>query len=247
MTTPSDSAPTPDGQPREIGAAFAENPTALWIGLSAAVLYVAGDMTASAMSVDWRSHMRMVIDLSRGLGFLGICLLFGKLTNWDWDSLGLRPRAIMDMNFGYWIKATLVLGGIVLGACAVAAAGAALAVQFGWMKSFPEFTSMFHDSSDFWRILFPACIRAPLTEEAVYRFAICVPLVALVGRKWTIVASGLVFALLHSLYGHLAPTNAVAGFILAWAFLRSRSLAVPVVLHSLGNLCVALLNLALLY
>ena len=33
------------------------------------------------------------------------------------------------------------------------------------------------------------------------------------------------------------PDNFIAGFFLTWAYLKGGSLAVPVVLHALGNLC----------
>jgi CAAX protease family protein len=81
------------------------------------------------------------------------------------------------------------------------------------------------------------CVFTPLHEEAVYRLALCVPLAAL-SRPWTaIVLSGLIFGLLHFLYGNPSPENLVGGFFLAWAFLKSGSIYVPVLLHSLGNCC----------
>ena len=33
------------------------------------------------------------------------------------------------------------------------------------------------------------------------------------------------------------PDNLIAGFFLAWAFLKSGSIIVPLALHALGNLC----------
>ena len=37
-------------------------------------------------------------------------------------------------------------------------------------------------------------------------------------------------------YGNPSPENLVGGFFLAWAYLKSDSIIVPVVLHGLGNL-----------
>jgi membrane protease YdiL (CAAX protease family) len=45
---------------------------------------------------------------------------------------------------------------------------------------------------------------------------------------------------MHIVAGVPSPENLVGGFFLAWAFLKSSSIAVPVVLHSLGNLCALL-------
>jgi len=39
----------------------------------------------------------------------------------------------------------------------------------------------------------------------------------------------------------------VGGFIPAWAFLKSESIAVPVLLHGLGNLCVLAAQVAAWY
>jgi membrane protease YdiL (CAAX protease family) len=68
-----------------------------------------------------------------------------------------------------------------------------------------------------------------------------------VGSTVTILLSGVLFALLHAAYGNLAPDNTIAGFVLAWAYLRSSSLLVPIVLHALGNLCVFGIHVALFY
>jgi membrane protease YdiL (CAAX protease family) len=47
-------------------------------------------------------------------------------------------------------------------------------------------------------------------------------------------------AILHVLYGNAGPDNLIAGFFLAWAYLKSGTILVPVVLHSLGNVGVLL-------
>jgi membrane protease YdiL (CAAX protease family) len=85
-----------------------------------------------------------------------------------------------------------------------------------------------------------ACVFAPLLEEAIYRVALCAPLAAVAGPWRAIAASGAVFALLHVAYGNASPENLLGGFFLAWAYLRSGSVCLPVLLHSAGNLfCLA--------
>jgi membrane protease YdiL (CAAX protease family) len=81
------------------------------------------------------------------------------------------------------------------------------------------------------------CIIAPVVEETIYRLALCLPLKAAVGPRTAIAVSGLAFGGLHMLYGNPSPENLVGGFFLAWAYLKSGTLLVPVLLHSLGNLC----------
>ena len=82
------------------------------------------------------------------------------------------------------------------------------------------------------------CVFAPLLEEAIYRVALCVPLAATVGAGWAVAASGAAFGLLHAVYGNPSPENVLGGFFLAWAYLRSGSACVPVLLHAAGNLLV---------
>lgn len=83
---------------------------------------------------------------------------------------------------------------------------------------------------------FSMCVTAPVIEETLYRLALCVPMTALMGPWRTIVVSGVLFGLLHVVYGNPSPENLVGGLFLAWAYLKSGSIAVPVLLHSLGNM-----------
>ena len=91
------------------------------------------------------------------------------------------------------------------------------------------------------------CVAAPVLEELIYRLALCLPLVGIVGRRWTILLSGVVFAALHFRHGNPGPSNFIAGFILGWAYLKSGNLLIPIILHSLGNLCVFLVNVGVFY
>ena len=88
---------------------------------------------------------------------------------------------------------------------------------------------------------------APILEESVYRLALCVPLAALCGPRWTIAVSGAVFAALHFVYGNPGPDNFIAGYFLAWAYLKSGTLMIPMALHALGNACVIALHVGTWY
>ncbi len=83
--------------------------------------------------------------------------------------------------------------------------------------------------------IIPMCLLAPLLEEAIYRVALCVGVAALLGGRWAIVVSGIAFAVLHLVYGNPSPENQLGGFFLAWAYIRSGSIYVPLILHSAGN------------
>ena len=91
------------------------------------------------------------------------------------------------------------------------------------------------------------CVAAPVLEETLYRLLVCVPLAGW-RRPWlAIAASGLLFAALHFLYGNPSPENMIGGLILAWAYLKSETIVVPVLLHALGNLLVLAMQVAAWY
>lgn len=164
-------------------------------------------------------------------------LSLGTLARWDRPSLGLRMTPVQGWR--YWIKATALIGCVavvfIAGACGVfyLLGKDLLGPGYPWQASMVIS----------W--LVSGCLEAPLYEETIYRFALCVGFVAMMGRWPTIVLSGLVFAWLHFLYGNPGPDNFIAGYILAWAFIRSESLAVPIILHALGNLVVLIVLLIL--
>jgi membrane protease YdiL (CAAX protease family) len=91
------------------------------------------------------------------------------------------------------------------------------------------------------------CVFAPLLEESLYRVALCVPLTALTGPYRAIAVSGLAFGLLHFLYRNPSPENLLGGVFLAWVYLRSSSIVVPVALHAVGNLVILVGQVAIWY
>lgn len=80
-----------------------------------------------------------------------------------------------------------------------------------------------------------ACVLAPLLEETIYRMVLYSSIASAIGPRWAIAASGAAFGLLHVVYGSPSPENILGGFFLAWAYLRSGSIYVPLALHAAGN------------
>ena len=161
-------------------------------------------------------------------------LILFLLARGDRASLGLVVR--LRPSYRYWVKVTLGIGAAVGGFCIVA--GFLLwiiGIRIPIPATPPE------------QIL-PAlgsyCVSAPVLEEALYRLVLCVALVRIAGPWWTIFASGVIFAALHFVWGNASPEYFIAGYFLAWAFLKSGSILTPIVLHSLGNLCVLALHVA---
>ena len=156
-----------------------------------------------------------------------VLVLFLALMQGDAAAVGIaRPAP----SVRWWLRASLITGSIF---CAVVVAIVAVLYAAGYL---PPLIPVDDPAGRLWE----ACVVAPLVEEPIYRLALCVPLVVIIGYWPTIVISGAVFALLHHRYGNLSPDNALAGLLLGWAYLRSGSLALPILLHVIGNALVFL-------
>jgi membrane protease YdiL (CAAX protease family) len=143
----------------------------------------------------------------------------------DLASLGLIWKPVQAWN--YWGRAALLIGLAVL--CCI---GIGLSAWLLSGRELPVYTvSPVASGSAFFRM----CVSAPIREEAIYRFALCIPFAGL-SRPWLAIGvSGLVFGGLHILYGNPSPENLIGGLFLSWAYLKSGSIYLPLLLHSLGN------------
>jgi membrane protease YdiL (CAAX protease family) len=158
---------------------------------------------------------------------VGAPVIYLLLARGDPASVGLSLRPAVNRR--YCLRATLAMG-VAIGACFILAGG--VYSLMGW-----EVPIIRMAPAQFWPQFQHACVLAPAVEEGIYRVGLCCGAVVLLGARGAIVVSGLVFGALHILYGNPGPDNLVAGFFLAWAFLKSGSILVPVALHALGNLC----------
>ena len=172
-------------------------------------------------------------------GFLVIALFaYSKLAVHDSDSLGLTLRPIQ--GYMYWVWAGILIGiGVLIFIGIALVFQRLLGLSIGPIKGIP-----FSKAGPFF---YYACINAPILEEAVYRLIICVPAAPIAKPIGTILISGSLFAALHFVYGNPSPDNFIAGFFLAWAYLKSGSLLVPIVLHACGNFFVLIFQLAIWY
>lgn len=92
---------------------------------------------------------------------------------------------------------------------------------------------------------------APVSEELFFRGVIygyfrnrLQPAFGKAGIAWAVIISTLLFVTAHGIRDGLPLTQIVGGFIFCIAYERSKSLATPVIIHSLGN--TALFSLSLL-
>jgi membrane protease YdiL (CAAX protease family) len=127
----------------------------------------------------------------------------------------------------YWVRATLIVASLLLIAIvAIFAITKWLNEGFTIQRLPPQ-----HIATAFLHM----CVIAPLLEETIYRLVICVSVTGALGAPAAILLSGAVFAGLHFVYGNPSPDNFLAGYVLAWVYLKSGSIIAPIVLHSLGN------------
>ena len=56
------------------------------------------------------------------------------------------------------------------------------------------------------------------------------------GERGMILFGGCVFAALHIFHANPGPDDQLAGLMLEWAFLKSKTIIVPLAMHAAGNL-----------
>ena len=156
------------------------------------------------------------------------------LSDGDLQSVGLRfnPR----QGWRPWIRTSLRIGLIVAFCIAVGLGIWSLTGHQIQIHSVPPW----HIVSSFLHM----CVVAPLLEETIYRVLVCIALTSVVGCWRTIAINGILFAGLHVVYGNPSPENLVGGFFLAWVYLKSETILLPVMLHSLGNFIALLAQVA---
>ncbi len=160
-----------------------------------------------------------------------LCLARGDL-----QTLGLASPA------GGWLRWAKIAAYLGVGAAACLTAGALLWKAMG--NPLPTHTVA---PAQIWSAFFRMCVFAPMLEEAIYRAVLCTGMAATLGAHWSIAISGFSFGLLHIVYGVPSPENLLGGFVLAWVYLRSSSIFVPLVFHAVGNLIVLLAQVGAWY
>ena len=203
-----------------IGRAFGQRRKSAWLAVAVAIAAISADMLLAGLQPG-RDGPRIA------LAGAALCVM-ALLGRGKRLSLGLTLR--MAPSYRYWAAAALLIGAVVGAFCLVAvpvlrAVGIDIPIPM-----LPPDLVMF--------VLGHTCCKAPLLEEALYRLVLCAPLAAVAGPRLAICASGAVFAGLHFVYGNPGPDNFIAGYLLAWAYLRSGCVLTPVLLHALGNACV---------
>lgn len=134
-----------------------------------------------------------------------------------------------DMPFIYWLKIAIVLGLAFLVIVEVALNGLFL---FG-VDIFADLNFRYSTSEIFSLTFYP------IGEEIIFRSILCTIFASFWGWRSAIIWNGILFAFYHFLYGNPSPENFLGGFLLAWIFYKSRSIVIPCLFHTAGNLFVA--------
>ena len=189
-----------------------------------AVLALTADLWFAAHPlVAWRS----VVAFTLAIAFLAA-------HGWNRESLGLRITPIQPVR-SWLVPIAIISVGLAIILAALFVAANLLEFEMVIPRVAPEHA---------FRRFLQMCVHAPLLEETVYRLMLCVAVAGVIGPRTAIAASGLVFAALHFIYGNPSPENQLGGFILAWAYMKSGSLGLPVMLHALGNLAALAIQFA---
>ncbi|MFO0546781.1 MAG: CPBP family intramembrane glutamic endopeptidase [Polyangiaceae bacterium] len=215
-----------------------------WAALVVVAMAVSLDLVGLRVHLmSYRAH-----ELARVALGVGATLLVALLTRSSRrDSAGrVEPADSMGFRLGaYPSWPRLVLWGAVAVAIfwAVYALGMAI-VLLGPGKSVLPLAALRRQNLT--ALFVTGILEAPIVEEPLYRYALCTAVERASNRRVGIAVSGLVFALLHVVYGTPSVVNALAGFFLAWIYYRSRSMLVPALAHGLGNGVLYGTNLAML-
>ena len=189
-----------------------------------------------------KRHVALVFGTAFVVADLLICTAFGPdvrlslaliafafyvgLSDGDSRSLGLRLRPIQGWAPWFWTSAKIALA---IAACLIVGLGT-------WRLLGNKLPIYNHDPAIVPYLFMHMCVVSPVLEECVYRVVVCLALVRIVGCWKTIAINGLLFALLHFVYGNPSPENFVAGYFLAWMYLKSETIVLPLMFHSIGNM-----------
>jgi membrane protease YdiL (CAAX protease family) len=139
-------------------------------------------------------------------------------------ALGFNPRP--RQGWGYWFRLALLFA-LMIGV--ISLLGFIIYRVNGW--AIPIYKTQPSVG-----LLVLMCIDAPVSEEIIFRTLLTLAILPTLGEWGTIVAGGVLFSLLHVLNGNPGPDNQIAGFMLGWTFIKSKTILVPLAMHAGGNL-----------
>ncbi|MFN0196102.1 MAG: lysostaphin resistance A-like protein [Planctomycetaceae bacterium] len=202
-----------------IGRHFTTSPQHRRIALGWVAVVIVADLLIDVLGLSASTRLAAA---------LLVVAVFVALSDGDLISLGFRSRP--KQGWIPWIRISAAIG-VIVGVFVFAGLGI-------WHLWGHEIKIRSIDPARSFPTIVYMCFTVPILEEAIYRLLLCGSLASTVGNWPTIAISGGVFGGLHVIYGNASPENLVGGFFLAWAFLKSETILLPLLLHSLGNFIV---------
>ena len=181
-----------------------------------------------------------LIEIGAPLAAVLALILLGRLGRYDVGLTVGKPRvSFIWIAVGIVLIAAVQLGGVIALIVWVRMTDSELPPE--WLNPAPLVTIEFLGP-----VLLSECIVGPVREELLYR-GVNVPALERVGGPWlAILGSAVIFALGHDVAAErnlldtvgVSGSLLVRGMVLGWVFLKTRSLAVVISLHSVDNLFV---------
>ncbi len=208
-----------------IGQHFETSTVKRRVALSVGIGFVVADMLICTLPIG--------LDVRLSIALIAFAI-YVYLCDGDLGSLGLRASPRQGWKPWIGISITIV--------CAIALC---LIVGFGALRLMGNKLPIYnHDPAIVPYVFLHMCLVVPVLEEVLYRVVVCLALVRTIGCINTIAVNGVVFALLHFVYGNPSPENLVGGFFLAWMYLKSETILMPLIFHSIGNMVALCCQLA---
>lgn len=151
-----------------------------------------------------------------------------------WRTLGIRAP---ENPWSFALAAAVLLGSLLLFAAYKLATDH---LPVGWLRPGDVPPEVFGHGLERVANGLAVVVVAPVAEELFFRGFVLGGLAAAVGDLRAIVVSSALFAAMHASIGTFIPLFA-AGMLLAWLYLRTRSIWPPVAAHSAQN-ALAMLN-----
>ncbi len=193
---------------------------ATWLAVAVAVATVTADMWLFTSTPGSFSAARLLAGIVAAIAIVLLCRR-------DRAAVGLTLN--LCPSNGCWLKALLIVVGFYVSILFLELI--VLAFVDVNLYSYDRYRAI--SSEDISTFFLWGNVIAPIHEELIYRLVLCVPLVATVGPRVTIVLGAAVFFGLHVVYGKTSPDIfLVGGIVIVWVYLKSGSIAPAIMLHA---------------
>ncbi|TDL31101.1 CPBP family intramembrane metalloprotease [Jeotgalibacillus sp. S-D1] len=166
---------------------------------------------------------------------LGIYLIALRPQKLSWSEVGIKPFAKRDWKIILFLSIILLTGAVVI----------VVLTSFignGWENSKTEAIQKNVTFFTVFIAFISAAVISPIYEEIFYRGFLYRWLRTRIGFMGALLLSSLIFTIIHIPTYNVMPVNFFSGIIFAFAYERTNSIWVPVIIHGLTNGIMVLLT-----